>query len=116
VPETPPPPPTAPPRQRTASAAAVTSWNISIAKQIERHKGYPPSALGRRESGVARVAFAIDREGHVIDRRIIQSSGHAALDQEAIATLERAQPFPAPPEELAGERFEFTVPVNFTVK
>ena len=116
MPETPPPPPTAPPRQRTASAAAVTSWNISIAKQIERHKGYPPSALGRRESGVARVAFAIDREGHVIDRRIIQSSGHAALDQEAIATLERAQPFPAPPEELAGERFEFTVPVNFTVK
>jgi len=116
VPVTPPPMPTAPPRQRTASAAAVTSWNISIAKQIERHKGYPASALRRRESGVARVAFAIDREGHVIDSRVIESSGHVALDQEAIATLNRAQPFPPPPEGLGGERFEFRVPVKFTVK
>jgi protein TonB len=116
VPETPPPTPTAPPRQRTASAAAVTSWNISIAKQIESHKGYPSSGLRRRESGVTQVAFAIDRAGHVIDSRVIQSSGYTALDQEAIATLQRAQPFPPPPEGLAGEKFEFTVPVKFTVK
>jgi protein TonB len=116
VPDTPPPTPTAPPRQRTASAAAVTSWNISIAKQIERHKGYPANALRRRESGVTRLVFAVDRDGRVIDRRIVESSGYAALDQEAIATLDRAQPFPPPPKGLAGERFEFRVPVKFTVK
>ena len=65
---------------------------------------------------MTQVAFAIDRAGHVIDSRVIQSSGYAALDQEAIATLQRAQPFPPPPEGLAGEKFEFTVPVKFTVK
>ena len=109
------PRPTAPPRQRVASAAAVTAWNVSIAKQIEKHKGYPPSALPRRETGVTQVAFAIDRDGRVIDSRIIRSSGHAALDEEAMATLRRAQPFPRPPDDLPGEKFEFTVPVKFNV-
>jgi len=110
------PRPTAPPRQRTASSAAVTAWNVSIAKQIERNKGYPPSALPRRESGVTQVAFAIDRDGRLIESRIVRGSGYAALDREALDTLRRAQPFPPPPEGLAGERFEFTVPVKFTVK
>jgi protein TonB len=116
VPQPEQPRPTAPPRQRTASAIAVTAWNVGIAKQIEKHKGYPPSALPRRESGVTQVAFAIDRDGRLIESRIVHGSGYAALDQEAIDTLRRAQPFPPPPEGLAGERFEFTVPVKFTVK
>ena len=116
VPQPEQPRPTAPPRQRSASAAAVTAWNVTIAKQIERHKGYPPSALPRRESGVTQVAFAIDRDGRLIGSRIVHGSGHAALDQEAIDTLRRAQPFPRPPEGLPGETFEFTVPVKFTVK
>jgi len=115
VPQPEQPRPTAPPRQRTASAAAVTAWNVSIAKQIERHKGYPPSALPRRETGVTQVFFAIDREGRLLDSHVIRSSGHKALDQEALDTLQRAQPFPKPPEGLAGERFEFTVPVKFSV-
>jgi protein TonB len=115
VPQPTPQTPTAPPRQRTASAAAVTAWNVSIAKQIERHKSYPASALPRRETGVTQVAFAIGRDGRVIDSRIIRSSGHPTLDQEAIATLQRAQPFPRPPVDLSGERFEFTVPVKFNV-
>jgi protein TonB len=115
VPQPEQPRPTAPPRQRIASAAAVTAWNVSIAKQIEQHKGYPPSALPRRETGVTQVFFAIDRAGRVLDSRVTRSSGHTALDQEAMDTLQRAQPFPKPPGGLAGERFEFTVPVKFRV-
>jgi periplasmic protein TonB len=115
VPQPEQPRPTAPPRQRTASAAAVTAWNVSIAKQIERNKGYPPSALPRREMGVTQVAFAIDRDGRVIESRVTRSSGYRALDQEAMDTLRRAQPFPRPPDDLPGEKFEFTVPVKFNV-
>jgi len=107
--------PTAPPRQRVASTAVVTAWNVSITRQIEQHKGYPRSALSRRETGVTQVVFAIDRDGRVLDSHVMRSSGHKALDQEAIDTLQRAQPFPAPPENLAGERFEFAVPVRFNV-
>jgi protein TonB len=51
-----------------------------------------------------------------LSSEIAQSSGYAALDQETIATLRRAQPFPSPPPDLAGAKFEFTVPVKFNVK
>jgi len=110
------PTPTAPPRQRTASAAAVRSWHVGIVKQIERHKGYSASALSRRQTGMVQIAFTLNRDGQVLGSRVVKSSGHAALDQEAIATLRRAQPFPAPPRDLDGSTFDFTVPVNFNIK
>jgi protein TonB len=110
------PTPTAPPRQRTASSAEVRSWHLGIVKQIEQHKGYPPSALARRETGITQLAFTLDRDGRVVDSRVVRSSGHPALDQEAMATVRRAQPFPPPPPDLAGANFDFTMPVKFNVK
>ncbi|HEU5273884.1 MAG TPA: energy transducer TonB [Xanthobacteraceae bacterium] len=108
--------PTAPPRQRTASAAAVRSWQLSIVKQIERHKGYSQRALARRETGTAQLSFSIDREGRLLQNRIVRSSGSEALDEEAMATLRRAQPFPPPPRDLDGATFDFTVPVKFNIR
>ena len=68
-----------------------------------------------RQTGVAEVVFTIDREGKVVASRIVRSSGHAALDQETIATVKRAQPFPAPPTNMPGETFEFRVPIRFDI-
>jgi protein TonB len=94
-------------------AAQIASWHRKVATQVERHKGYPAAARSRRETGVARLAFAIDRQGKVLESRIVRSSGSAALDQETIATVRRAQPFPPPPPNMPGERFEFSVPIRF---
>src|SRR4051794_36358687 len=98
---------TAPPPPRP-SAAQVASWHRKIAEEIERHKRYPAAARARRETGVAQLAFTIDRRGMVVASRIVRSSGSAALDQEAIATAQRAQPFPLPPPNLPGVTFELT--------
>jgi len=105
---------TAPPKI-SPSAAQVTSWHRKIAEQVERHKGYPAAARARRQTGVAEVVFAIDRDGKVVASRIARSSGHAALDQETIATVKRAQPFPAPPANMPGDTFEFRVPIRFDI-
>jgi periplasmic protein TonB len=114
-PQPPAPETTAPPRPRP-SAAAVASWHRKIVLQIERHKGYPAAAQARRQTGVAQLGFTIDRQGRVVANRIVRSSGHAALDQETIATVRRAQPFPPPPPNLPGETFEFTVPIRFNIR
>ena len=106
---------TAPPRAH-ASRAEVSSWYGKIVTQIARHKSYPQAAQSRGETGTAQVAFAISREGRVISSAIVRSSGHAALDQEAIATVRRAQPFPPAPAELNGNKFDFTVPVGFSLQ
>jgi protein TonB len=44
----------------------------------------------------------------------VASSGSAALDAETLALVQRAQPFPPPPPDLAGS--EMTVPINFNIR
>jgi len=124
-PEAPPAPPdprppapatTAPPRQHTPSAAEANKWHKGIFAQIQRHKEYPPASRVRSEKGVVQLAFSIDRQGHVIASRVASASGYAALDRAAMATLQKAQPFPPPPADMPGEEFSFTVPVAFSLR
>jgi periplasmic protein TonB len=95
---------------------AVPTWKTRIVALLERNKRYPESAQAHREQGVAQVFFSLDRKGHVIESRVLRSSGANSLDQEALALLRRAQPFPAPPRELPGEHVDLTVPIRFNLK
>ena len=45
----------------------------------------------------------------------LPSSGHPILDQEAVATVRRAEPYPAPPAGLDGETFAFKFPFKFDI-
>jgi len=106
---------TAPPRAHE-SRAQIDAWYSKIAMRLERHKAYPRAARARGESGIVQLAFSIDREGHVMSSAIVKSSGYAALDQETMATVRRAQPFPVPPAGIDGATFDFTVPVKFDIR
>lgn len=90
-------------------------WSSQIHAAILRHKRYPTSARDKGQQGVSRVSFEIDRYGRVIESHVAQSSGVAALDEEALAVLRRAQPFAVPPMEL-GDRIKVDVPINFSIK
>jgi protein TonB len=116
VEERPPVPQTTAPPKPHPAAAQVASWHRKIVMQIERHKGYPAAAQARHQTGIAQLAFTIDREGRVVASRIVRSSGVAALDQETIATVRRAQPFPPPPPNMPGETFDFTLPIRFNIR
>jgi protein TonB len=52
----------------------------------------------------------------VVASRVLRTSGYASLDQETIATVQRAQPFPPPPPNMPGDTFEFTVPIKFNIR
>ena len=47
---------------------------------------------------------------------LLASSGHAALDEETLALLERASPLPPPPPELGSATFEIAVPVQYRLR
>src|SRR5262249_36013949 len=69
------------------------------------------SGVGRNFDAAGLVSSTpLDRTGKVVASRIARTSGSAALDQETIDTVRRAQPFPSPPPNMPGETFEFTVP------
>ncbi|WP_372400451.1 energy transducer TonB [Azospirillum sp. HJ39] len=104
------------PAPSTAPSRAVPSWQGRVLGHLERHKRYPRSAQARRQEGVAQVRFTIDREGRVLSVQIDRSSGHSVLDEETVEMVRRASPLPAPPEEMAQERIELVVPVQFFLK
>ena len=52
---------------------------------------YPLSAKLRGEEGLVRVAAVVGKTGRVESARIAESSGHAALDNAALAAARRAR-------------------------
>ena len=84
--------PAAPAQGRSVQrSTAIPSWTSEIVALLERNKRYPPAAQARREHGVAQVVFTLDRSGHVVDSRVLHSSGAPALDAEALALLHSAR-------------------------
>ena len=102
--------------QMSGSANAPPSWKGQIVAAIERNKRYPPDAETKREQGTPSVSFTIDRHGRLLSSRLLRGSGVASLDQEAVAILRRAQPFPPAPADIAGTQFNFTIPIRFTAR
>jgi len=94
----------------------VPTWKTHILALLERNKRYPEAAQSRHQQGVAQVFFSIDRQGRVINSRLVRSSGANVLDDEALALLRRAEPFPPPPPELPGARVDITVPIRFNLR
>ena len=80
---------------------------------LEAHKTYPKRARMRREEGVVHVHFAVDRDGRLLRGDVVGSSGFASLDAEAMAMLDRSNPFPGAPHSVRGERIEVSTPVEF---
>ncbi|MGQ0683903.1 TonB family protein [Bradyrhizobium sp.] len=98
------------------NSEAVATWRTQVLALVERNKRYPEAARARREQGTAQVSFTLDRKGMLVNARITQSSGSGVLDEEAIALLKRAQPFPAPPAAFPGELILVRQPIRFTVR
>ncbi len=111
-----PPAPAAAPAPSAAPSRAVPSWQGRLLSHLERHKRYPRSAQARRQEGVAQVRFTIDRDGNVLSVRLDRSSGVPSLDEETVEMVRRASPLPAPPEEMAKDRIELVVPVQFFIR
>lgn len=78
-----------------------------IRARIERAKRYPLLLRQSGVQGVAHVGFRINAEGRPEAVSLKSSSGSSALDEEALATIRRAAPFPLYPDALnIGIRFE----------
>jgi protein TonB len=99
----------APSQGQSAPVMSVASWRGTLVAHLNRFKRFPPGG----STGVATVAFTIDRSGRVVGASLVGSSGDAALDAEAVAMVRRASPVPAPPAGVGGGSISLTVPVRF---
>lgn len=93
---------------------ALPNWRSQLVARLERYKRYPSEARG--ESGIAQVAFRVDRSGGVHNARIARSSGSSLLDRETLALLDRAQPMPAPPPDVSESELSVVAPVRYNAR
>lgn len=94
-----------------SSAASRSSWQGALVAHLRRNLR---SQGG--ETGSASVRFTMDRGGRVLSASLVGSAGKPALDAEAVAVVRRSQPLPAPPSDVPGGPFTFTIPVRFTAR
>lgn len=98
-----------------ATSPAMATWQAAILGRLDRFKRYSRDAQRRRLSGTVQVQFQVDRQGRVLAVDVVRSSGHEALDAEAVATVQRASPLPPPPPEFPGDPLTVTTPVDFSL-
>ena len=85
------------------------AWQGAVLAHLDRFKRSPGGG-----SGVATVAFNIDRGGHVLSARLVGSAGNSTLDAEAVSLPRRASPVPSPPAGVgSGSVLSLTVPIRF---
>jgi protein TonB len=109
------------PRTTMAEVASAPrldpSWMALLTKRIKQVESYPSAARAQNEQGVVLISVTIDRDGHVLARRVVQGSGHADLDADALAWIERAQPLPAFPASMTqAEIDDFQIPLRYRLQ
>lgn len=102
--------------QKTASASGSGSAEVAkypglVQRKLRRALRFPKGAGSAK--GEVQVRFVIAASGSVSGIKVVASSGHPLLDQEAIATVRRAAPFPAIPADAGRSSWTFTMPLAF---
>ncbi len=100
----------------TSAHAFPPSWINLLFSHLLRYRQYPSAAQASGQEGVVTLAFTMDRNGRVLARHIARSSGYAALDAEALAMIERAQPLPPFPPNMSETARSFAAPIRFSLR
>jgi len=95
------------------SSASIAAYNASLSERLTKHQRDPRPARAKRTQLHGTVSFSMDANGYVTSVNVAKGTGMKVLDEEMIAMVHRASPFPPPPD---GVPKKFGVPVTFDLK
>jgi periplasmic protein TonB len=116
VPTRPPEPPKKIEPSEDDISAALGQYSGTLGRAIAKHKQYPKIAQIRGWQGECLLDLKIDSSGNVLTANVKESSGFELLDKQALEMVNKASPFPTPPDALRGRSFNITVPVSFKLE
>ena len=70
---------------------------LTVRKLLASKQDYPRAAQMRGDEGTAKIKLDIATDGSVAAVALVQPSGSAVLDREALALVRRVGAFPLPP-------------------
>lgn len=106
--------PTEPGVSREA-AEGLRGYRIALATQARRFKRYPAQAMAAGWEGSVEVRLDVGASGVPWPATLARSSGHAALDQSALAMIDAGARRARLPESLRGKAFAVVLPVLFSL-
>jgi colicin import membrane protein len=89
------------------SGIRLRAYREELRAKIESTWTTPPLSKGLK----AVFFLSINKAGNVEQSRLVQSSGNALFDESLQQAIQKAQPFPALPEDFPARTFD--VPLNF---
>jgi protein TonB len=95
------------------SADGLREYRVSLAIAARRFKRYPVLALERGWEGTVDVAVSMTSWQQRPQPALVRSSGHAALDEQALSMVEQASLVTVLPDSLKGRDFGFVLPIEF---
>lgn len=98
------------PRDAGTPPAATNTPATAASRQIARALLYPPEAIARGLEGETVVMLFLDEAGNALAARIERSSGHAILDNAAVAAARQVRALPD------GAAREIVLPVRFRLR
>jgi len=94
---------------------AMFRYKDAIKQKIESHRRYPRSARKHKLKGNTTVEFIVMSNGNARYVKLLHSSGYTVLDDEAIAMVKRASPFPSIPAEFKLSKSTMEVTIIFSL-
>jgi periplasmic protein TonB len=99
--------------EQIVDAEGLRAYRLALARNAMQFRTYPAEALGRHESGTARLRVRIADGGSVPGVTLVASSGVDSLDRQAQQMLQQATAVTPVPDSLHGTAFTFELPVEF---
>ncbi len=95
---------------------AMLRYQDMVKQRIEEVRKYPSWAKRQGIEGIVHLSFTVLSNGLSRDINIVRSSGSKVLDEEAVETVKRANPFPSTPKEISTSFIQMEVSIVFTLQ
>ncbi|PCI59168.1 MAG: hypothetical protein COB37_11960 [Kordiimonadales bacterium] len=96
-----------------STTATWKSWRKKVGRILARNQGYPTELIKAGIEGTVRIRIEVATDGTITRRELVTSSGHNALDSDALDLMRRVD-FPALPED--SEPLTIVVPFSYRIK
>ena len=98
------------------TASLIAQYRAALLAEAGRHKRYPLVALDNGWEGEVVVRLGIAADGSVASLDVKSSSGHAALDRQAVEMFRKARAEVSLPAALRGKQFSLELRAVYNLK
>lgn len=92
----------------------LAQYKESLRARIDAEKFYPTMSRRMGQRGTAIVGFTLLKDGHIINARVLKSSGYSRLDEAAKMAVTSVKEFDPIPDEIGLMSMNLEIPVKFT--